>query len=412
LFSFFRRSKSDTGSVPTETRDTSVVSSPADWLLNLFGGTQTLSEIDINPQSALGVPAVRAAVELIAGVMGTLPVDIYRPSADGGSEIATDHPAQRLLRRSANPWTAGAALRRQVTVDALLHSDGFAFVNRAGNQPRELIRLQPGSIATEVDKNTLEPRYRTTGTNPRTFGFGDMIHLRSIISLDGYTGQSPIKTAREAIALCLAFERYAARLMAAGGRPSGILTFPNTLGDKSAAKMAASWKAATAGAAGGGTAVLEEGGAFTPLAFNSVDAQFMEMRAFGITEVARAFAVPPPFLHDLSRATWSNFTQAATQLVQFCLLPWARAWEETYDLALLTQEERDAGYGASFDFDSLLDGDLLARAQAYSSLISSRVLNPNEAREREGLPAYAEGNVFANPNTTIGGRPSGSNANG
>ena len=60
-------------------------------------------------------------------------------------------------------------------------------------------------------------------------------------------------------------------------------------------------------------------------------------------------------------------------------------------------DERD-NHIVCFDRDDLTRADIAARAVAYSSLITSRVLNPNEARAWEGLPPYAGGDAFENPN--------------
>jgi hypothetical protein len=48
----------------------------------------------------------------------------------------------------------------------------------------------------------------------------------------------------------------------------------------------------------------------------------------------------------------------------------------------------------------LLRGDIKARSEAYSLQIASRILNPNEARAKENLPAYPGGDTFENPHTT------------
>ncbi len=64
-----------------------------DDLLTLFSGGLPTSNsgITVSASTALTVPAVRVAVELIAGVLGTLPVKVFRPVAAGGKEVADDH---------------------------------------------------------------------------------------------------------------------------------------------------------------------------------------------------------------------------------------------------------------------------------------------------------------------------------
>ena len=64
----------------------------------------------------MGVPAVRAAIELIAGVMRTLPVSLYRPADGGGKEVADDHPGQSLVEDDANGWTSAGEIRTALKV--------------------------------------------------------------------------------------------------------------------------------------------------------------------------------------------------------------------------------------------------------------------------------------------------------
>jgi HK97 family phage portal protein len=410
----FRRSV-QTNSAPVvlavDSRTENRADAPVDWfdILAGFGDGASLAGPEITPTTALSVPAVRAAIDIITGIVGTLPCSIYREAAGGGKEIAEGNPALSLVEDDANGWTGSGELRAQVTADALLWGAGYAAVVRddQGN-PRELHRLLPTAVIATIDPDTSEPSYQYNpgGAASKTYSWSDIIVIRPTIRQDNLgtygllTGLAPIRTAREAIALCIALEAHAARLMSAGGRPSGILSFANKLGSETAKRIKLSWQAATSGRASGSTAVLEEGGKFQPLAFTSVDAQFAQMREFQIIEISRAFGVPPPFLGDHGRATWANYEQSSRQLTTFGLMPWFKAWEAAYRRVLLTDAERRAGLYAAFDLDALLQGDLLARASAYSTLISSRVMSPNEAREKEHLPAYPGGETFANPNTT------------
>lgn len=381
---------------------------PADWLLEVFGiASPVASGVAVTPRTALSVPAVRAAVELIAGTLGTLPVKVFDIATNGGKEVTADHPASVIVHRDANPWTSAGALRAQLTMDALLNDQGgFAFANRRDGRVVELIRLQPGTMTVETDPRTGEPIFKQSDSaGQRVHGFRDIIHIRALASLDGLRGEAPIRTAKEAIGLCLALEQHAARLFANGGRPSGILSFPQRLGAEVAKRIKLSWQAATAGGNSGGTAVLEEGGAFTPLAFTSVDSQFAEMRAFQIVEISRAFNVPPTFLSDFSRATWSNITEANRQLVTFSLMPWFKQWEAAYRRVLLSDEDRAAGTTIEFVVDGLLQGNASERAEALSKFRSAGIMTANEARRLENLPAMDGGDVLQNPFTTSGKTP-------
>jgi HK97 family phage portal protein len=138
---------------------------------------------------------------------------------------------------------------------------------------------------------------------------------------------------------------------------------------------------------------------FQPLTFNSVDSQYLELRRYCVDEIARAFGVPPHLLFEMGRATWGNSAELGSNFVTFALARWLKAWCGEIRLKLFDEDERDTFY-AEFLVDDLLKADISARAAAYAQLIAARVLNPNEARARENLPAYVGGDVFANPNTT------------
>ena len=123
------------------------------------------------------------------------------------------------------------------------------------------------------------------------------------------------------------------------------------------------------------------------------------MRAAQVSEICRIFRVPPIFVQDYGRMTWSNSESANLLFLQHCLLPWLRTWEAAYRRVLLTKEER-ADYTIDFVVDDLLRADTAVRVEAYSKLITARVLNPNEVRALDNLPPYAGGEVYANPAIT------------
>jgi HK97 family phage portal protein len=372
-------------------------------------GGYSSAGVDVSPQSALEVPAVRAAVDLLAGLMGTLPLAVYKPADNGGSEIVNDHPATPFVTTDANPWLSAAELRTEMTADALLWGAAYALVlrDREGN-PAELHRLLPTTVVVRPDPFTQEPTFTVSASAEKTadYTWRDVIYVRPTVRIDNLatagfqTGLAPIKTGRGAIGLAKALEDHAGRLMRNGARPSGILSFKGRPIPAALTAMKNSWQAATSGRASGSAAVLTDEGSWTPLAFTSVDAQFQEMRAFQILEIARLFGIPPVFLQELGRATWNNFEASSREFVKLTLRPWCRYWEAAFRRTLLSDQDRKAGLSFGFDLDSLQEGDLVARSTAYSTLISSKVLSPNEAREREGLPSYAGGDAFSNPNTT------------
>ncbi|WP_126978547.1 phage portal protein [Frigidibacter oleivorans] len=400
----FRRQKIETASAPVQSiangDEQRSLADPAAWLFDLLGAAPVNSGVTVTPATAMRCAPVRAAVEAICEAVGGLPLHLYERGASGARSRATGHPVYALLHGEANGWTPAALFREQLTRDALLHGNGFAHVGRDGaGTPRELIRLDPATVTVQQDRTTGEPVYRLTGTSTGRFlDRRDVLHIAAP-STNGFSGASPVLECREAIGLCLALERHAGNLFRQGGRPSGLLSFPSKIGADTAARMKASWQAATAGGNSGGTAILEEGGGFTPLAFSSVDAQFLEIWGHAVTEIARVFRVPPHLLFDLGRATWGNASEMGATFLRFTLDRWLKCWTGEIRLKLLLPDERQTVY-TEFLVDDLLRSDLSARAAAYSQLIAARVLNPNEVRQMENRAPYDGGDAFLNPHTT------------
>ena len=364
-----------------------------EYLNEMFGGAPTSSGIAVSADSALRVPAVAAAVRTISEAAACLALKVVEIGADGTTETeVTGHPVAGLLRAEANDWTSSFELIRQLVVDALTRDQGgLAWVNWLQAKPLEIIRYRPGIIAPDYDADgSGRAMYRING---RPTDAAEIIHVRSTFD------KCPLTLCREAIGVALVMEKHAGRLFGRGARPGGIIRTAKNVGDDGVRKMLAGWKAAHEGADNSGkTAVLWDNAEWQATALNSVDAQFQQLRLFQLQEIARAFNMPASMLGDLTRATWSNSAEMQRQFLMLCLEPWLKALESGFRRALFPKEDR-ARFAVRFDRDDFTNVDLVARATAISSLVSCRVLNPNEGRRWIDEPPYDGGNEYANPNT-------------
>lgn len=368
-------------------------SSLGHWLTyNGIGADNVANIAPVSPSTAFLHPAAACAIRVISEAVATLPIHVYERQSDGSKVRASDHPAYALLHDDANDWTSAYDLKLSVTVDALTNDKGgFILVNRVNGRPFELLRLDP-AFMTVTYNSVGEPSYKF---DQRTLDRADVIHIRAP------GGIAPLTTAREAIALAAEMEGHGKRLFRNGGRPAGLLSLASDLTTEAVANVRSAWDLAHGAGKSGGTAVLPKGATFTPLAFTSVDSQFLELRTFQNLEVARAFRVPPHMMFELGRATWANSEQMGQEFLTFTLLPWLEAWTGAIRRALFSPNERDT-YISEFLVDDLLRADLQSRADSYAKLIAARVLSPNEARAMENRPAYPGGDRFENPNTTTG----------
>ncbi|TGP88924.1 MULTISPECIES: phage portal protein [unclassified Mesorhizobium] len=372
--------------------ETKSLAEPDAELLAILGATVN-GTAAVSTSTALTVPAVSAAIRVISEAVATLEVKVQRKDGDTWVDDE-EHPACPLLRGFASPWLSGFETIRDLVSESLTRDfGGLAWVNRIDGKPAEIIHYRQAIISVQYAPDTGEPTYRLSG---------QVVPTRDIIHLTGPFGRCPLNLAAEAIGVAWQMEKYAARLFTNGARPAGVLQFPAgvKLGDSALAKIKAGWNAAFGGSGNGaGTAITWDGAEWKPLSFSSVDSQFLELRKFQVDEIARAFRVPPSMIYSLDRATWSNSEQMGREFLTYCLEPHLRALEAALTRALIDPGDRRT-FRIWFERDDLTRADIGQRATAYSSLITSRVINPNEARKWEGLPSYAEGNAFANPNVT------------
>jgi HK97 family phage portal protein len=113
--------------------------------------------------------------------------------------------------------------------------------------------------------------------------------------------------------------------------------------------------------------------------------QMIEARRFQVEEIARAFQLPPVFLQDLSRATFSNAEQQDLHLVKHLIGQWAQALEGEMNLKLFGR-----GNNSRFiehNLDGLLRGDFVSRMTGYGNAIQNGIRTPDEVRGLENLPA-------------------------
>ena len=346
---------------------------------------RTGSGMRVSPDSALRLAAVYACVRILAETMASLPLVVYQRRADGGKDKVTDHWLYRLMAKRPNRFQNPFEWREMLQGHLALRGNAY---NQIITNPRgeiiELMPIHPDRVKIELLPSG-EYRYRVTdraGTEvimPR----GEVWHLRGLSS-DGLMGMSPIELARENLGMALAAQDYGARFFANDAKPTGgWIEFPGSFKDSEAKKVfRESYQQAQSGANRGKVLVLENGMKFHEVGVTNKDAQFLELRKFQITDIARLFRVPPHMIADLERATFSNIEQQSLEFVMHTMTPWAERWEASIESELLLEGDE---IEIEFDFANLMRGDASSRSSYYQSGIQNGWLTRNEARIAENL---------------------------
>jgi HK97 family phage portal protein len=367
----------------------------ADWLGT---DTRTDSGIAVTPTSSMGMAAVWRSVSLIGGVSASLPFKAYR-RGDERTEV------EKRILWDPHPEMTGFEFWRLTYVHRCLWGNHYALKNRnGGGVITELHPLDPSRMqvararrwASELNPTGKVFAYVDDTGEQHALTPYDVLHLPGL-GYDGVTGVSPIRMARQAIALALAAESYGGRLFGQGSLMTGVLQTEQRLAAEEAERLKMRWKARMAGLSSAhDVAILDAGAKFQSLTMPNSDAQFLESRSFQTREIERFFGVPPFLMMDTENSTsWgTGLEQQATAWVKFDLYPtWLAPTEGRATKELLL----DPNVYAEFSIEGLLRGDSMARATFYRVMREVGALSANDIRRLENRPPVPEGDTYLQP---------------
>ncbi|HOX23604.1 MAG TPA: phage portal protein, partial [Elusimicrobiales bacterium] len=133
-------------------------------------------------------------------------------------------------------------------------------------------------------------------------------------------------------------------------------------------------------------AVLEEGMKFNAVGVPPEDAQLLETRKFGVSEIARYFRMPLHKISDLDRSTNNNIEHQAIEFVTDTIRPWLVNIEQELSFKLFSGD-----YFPEFLIEGLLRGDIKTRYEAYAIGRQWGWLSVDDIRARENMNKLANG---------------------
>ena len=382
-----------------------------DLLDVLTGGLSSDAGENVNLRTASHHGAVFQCVRVLSESIGSLPIGFYRSIAGAGRERVDGHNLYRLLGVSPNETQTAAEFWEMCMVHLGYRGNFYAYINRVktgrnAGMVGELIPFHPDAVAVNLKSDgVIEYQVYFNDGRSEVLPPRDVLHIK-ILSLDGIVGMNPIEHARNTIGLSMALERHGARMFKNGARPGGVLSTESRLDELQAKAYREMWEAAHSGDRSGGTAVLGNGLKYQAIAMSAVDSQWLENRKFQRSDIAAFYRVPPHKINEMESATFGNIEHQSLEFVRDTLIPYATKIEQRIKVSLLTDQERQAGYFAKFNFNGLLRGDTASRSAFYQSSIYSGIMSPNEARALEDMNPREGGDSFLTPlNMAIDGKP-------
>jgi HK97 family phage portal protein len=360
------------------------------------GGGPSEAGIVISEDTAMRFGAVFACVRVIAGTLGSLPLNVYKRRKSGGQDLATDNRAYPILHDRPNPQMSSMVWREAVEANTLLTGAGYSEIqyDNAGR----FVGAWPlrSSLTSPVrdEKGFRFVTYDTPDGSERAIQPEDMIYIPGL-SFNGVVGLSVVGYARNAIGLGLAAEKFGSKLFSNGARLSGVLMYPQKLTENSRKNLQDSFNLAYQGADNAHkTIVLEENAKYLATSIPPEDAQFLETRKYQRSEICGWFGVPAHMINDLEHSTFSNIEQQDLDFAKHCMRPRLVRYEQELNYKLF----RNTDFFCEFDLDDLQRGDFLSRQLGLQIQRQNGIIDTNEWRADEKKnPVPEKDNVIIVP---------------
>jgi HK97 family phage portal protein len=379
-----------------ERRSTS--SRPDQWFIDwVTGGSPSSAGVLVSETSALKYSPFWAAVRVISGTVGSLPMITYRKN-EKGRERALEHKVYPLLHDAPNEYMDALTFWETRMAHVLTYGNGYAEIQRDGaGRPVALWPLLPDRTRRLLSASGI-PYYdvQVVGGVVHLPDY-NVLHIKGL-GFDGYTGYNVVQYHRETIGYGIAVKEYGARFFGSGANPGGVLEHPGILTDKSAKRLNDSWNSQHAGLSKAHRVhVLEEGMKWHGTGVDPQQAQALEVQKFTVDDCSRIFNIPPHKIGSLERATFSNIEEQNLEFVTSTMFYWFRKVEQECNHKLLLPAERGRMF-IEILVDGLLRGNISSRYGAYSVGRQWGWLNVNEIRERENLNSIGEaGETYLEP---------------
>lgn len=381
-------------------------------VIDLLGGAPAASGMYVGPDTAMRVAAVYACVSRIAGGVSTLPLLVYERTWDAERfeyvQRQVDNAPMYWLLNEQPTAAYGAASHWESRMQyLLLRGDGHTLIRRnAAGVITELVPL-PWECVTP-DRQSVELGSRLLyavddGYTVKGYDQDDVLHFPGF-GFDGLRSMSVIQwAARNAAGNAMAMDEYSGRFFAAGAHPSVILSTDKKLTDDARTALQKAFASKYSGTQNAHRLplVLTEGMKADAISISAQDAQLLDARRFQITDIARAFGVPPHLIGETSAATsWGSGIESMNRaFVQYTLEHHLVRIEQELNRKLF----RTARFFVEFDRSALMDGDMKAQGEYFRAALGGPGsgkgwMSVNEIRRRKHLPPLAGQDEIFDPN--------------
>ncbi len=363
----------------------------------------------LTEQMAMQVAAIYSCINLIAGALSSIPINIFsRRSGDGDRKQLHDDPLWWMLNEEMAPrWNAAVGWEHG-GLNYLLHGDMFIEIVRDRNGNVKGLEPHPHYRVLTLLNAYAKPKRLVYQVSPEPLAVGevtriidqdDMIHVPGF-GFNGLNGMSPLRYAlRTAGGVAHAAQDYSGRFFANNARPDYVLQTDQPLGEEKVNSLRGQIAERNSGENVHKPMVLTNGLKFEAVNLSAEDMQLIATRSFQIEEIARIYGVPPFMIgHNEKTTSWGSGTEAmGTAFVRYTLAQHITKITTELNRKLI----RNAGKVIEFDTFQLERADMTTLFNAFRAAIGRAgepgFMSVEEVRAKLGMNRKSDGDL--NPGT-------------
>ncbi len=353
----------------------------------------------ISERTAMQSSTVYACVALIAGKVGSLPIDIVERTPKGPQVLGEPHDYWWLLNERPHPELSATTFWRYITESMMLTGDGFAEIRRpsySSSRVSDLLPLHPRRVDPFRDSGG-RLWYRVTPEFGPQYvrDPSDILHFATGFGFDGLRSISPVRYAGQtAIGLDLAAAEHSARFFGNDARPDLALSTEGSLNPEQIKQLRTMWMQFLGREGSRLPAVLQGGLKLEKITMSAEDAELIATRGFQVAELARIWGVPPHMIGHTEKSTsWGTGIAAQSAgFVRYTLDNYTDPIETELNFKLWPLRSR---YFVRHNTDELEKADIKARYEAHRAALGRAgersFMTLNEVRRAERLPTVEGG---------------------
>ena len=335
----------------------------------LGGGTVTR-------EMALQIPTLSGGIDLIANIVASTPIKLYKESGGQTEEVRAD-PRIKLLNDETGDTLNANEFWWAITRDYFLGKGGYAFIYREKGNIKSLHYVDESKVAIQKSENPIFKDFNilVQGKKYRPFDFLKILRNTK----DGAAGVPIIQENSKLIEVAYESLILERNLVKRGGNKKGFLKAEKRVDDSSMAELRRAFSNLYSNQSEN-MMVLNNGIDFKECSNTPTELQLNENKAANAEEFAKIF--------HISTAMMSGRAMEAdtASLAKLAAIPLMTTIQCALNQDFLLEKEKGVFYWA-FDTKELLKGDLQSRFAAYKTALDANFMSIDEVRFLEDMPA-------------------------